>query len=566
MRSSHPHRTRRRPTAAALTLALTTGALGVAPVAAQSTAPSAAYADDFARDSLRYSAEADTNSAGNGTAEVVADGVRLSVDAPAGQDDYLYFSAAAPGDTFSATVTMESVAGDVEGGSAIWHEAFTHNNRADFGGGDGSQDGDVYAAVTLDFFGNGGRRASLCLAIVRDEGDWDAFPSFGSDGDSCVPFEGFLPDIGTEYTLGIALDREAATLTASIDGMVQVVPITTPIFAASRDRRSLQLVRFREGTAVATVHGVATESFADDFRTDPIALGPYQLSDDASDREGTVRIVDGRARFDVASDGNSYRQATLRFARDRLPDYLEADLTLSSESALSTGGRVGARLQGRLYNDTAAGGFNDREGDVNASVQLTFRDDGGRSAEYCLVRNDDADGETATPLLDAERDCLNFGFLPELDTAHEARLVLDREAGTLTFAIDDEVRVHDIATAILESGNGYREVVAYADDESVAVAFADDLRTSADAMTAEEIAAANAPVEGEDPMDTGASDTDELPDAETPVEVAEPTPAASGSGGSGGGCSIASTGDRDPLLGLLALLALVPLARRRRLA
>lgn len=539
-------------------LLLATGLAATSPVAAQSSEAPEGYADDFSRDSLRYGAEVDTNSAGNGTAEIVADGVRLRVDAPEGADDYLFFTAAAPGDTFSATVSMASITGAVDGQGGVWLEAFPFNSRADFGGENGDQDSDVYAAITLDFFGNGGRAANLCLATVRNDGPWDVYPGFGDDGSGCVTFEDFLPEFGTEYTLGLALDREAATLTASIDGLSQVVPLSTPIFAAASQRRDVQLVRFGEGTAAATVHGIATETFADDFRSDPIALAPYQTPDDSGGREGTVRVVDGRARFDVASDGESYRQASLRFTRDNLPDYLEVDIMLSSETALSSAGRAGARLQGRLYNDTAEGGFNDREGDVYASVELTFRGNGGRSAEYCLNRIDDADGEARTPLLDGGDNCVNFGFLPELDTAYEARLILDREAGTITFAIDDEVRVHDIATAILEPGSGYREIIAYADNDAAAIAFADDLRTAEDALTSEEIAAAGAPVGTSDPMD-GAMPVDV-------VDSTTDTNASDGSGGSGGGCSIVSGGSRDPLLSLLALLGLLGIVRRRRSA
>jgi len=561
-------------------------------------AQSEGYADDFSQNSLRYSAGADTNSAGNGTAEIVDDGVRLTVDAPAGNNDYLYFNAAATGDEFAATVTMDSATGDIGGGSGIWLEATLFNGTADFAGGNGSQEGDVYAAITLDFFGNGGRQATLCLSLQSDDGNGNPYPGFGSDGNSCEPFDDFLPELGAEYTLSVSLDREASTLVATIDEQEKVVPITTPVFAAGNPRRQLQLVRFEEGTAVATVHGVASEGFADDFRADPIVLAPYQIPFDPSGEEGTVTIADGRARFDVASDGDFYRQATLRFVQDRLPDHLEADMTMSSNSTVPATGRVGARVQGVLYNDTAEGGFNGREGAVYGSVELTFRGNGGRSAEYCLARSDDADGQSRTTLLDTERDCLNFGFLPELDTAYQLRLVLDREAGQVTFAIDDEVRVHDIATPILDAGdNRFRELVVYADDQSVAVGFADDLRTAADAMTAEETAAANAPMEGTDPVEmetesdtegTTAGDTDgdagtDAPGMTdmtmTPVMAMTPgttdsagstdpvTPTSGGgSSGSGGGCSITSGGQRDPVFGLLALLAIVGVARRRRRA
>ena len=548
-------------------------AAAAALAAGSASAQSAGYADDFSRDSLRYSFEAATfgGSAGNGTATLVEDGVLLAVDAPADANDYLFLGTDDPGDAFSARVTMNSIAGPIDGQGGIWLEGYLYNDTADFGGEEFSDAGNVFATVTLDFFGDGGRLASLCLQ-VDGENDSMPFPGFGEEGNNCEGFDELLPDLGTEYTLSLALDREASTLTASVGEASKVVQIETPIFASSRQQRNLQLVRFGEGTATATVHGISTERFDDDFRAEPIVFGPYQVSNDPTGQEGTVSIVDGRARFDVASDGDSYRQATLRFA-DPLPDYLEAEISVSSESALSTGGRVGTRLQGRLYNDTAAGGFNDREGDVYASVELTFRGNGGREAQYCMNRNNDADGESALPLLDAEDDCLNFGFLPELDTAYLARLALDREAGTVTFAIGDEVRVHDIATPILEAGNGYREIVLFADDDSVGVSHADDLRTSSDAMTAEEIAAANAPVDGADPMDSGtddgtapdatedASDTGDTGDTGI-VPDATPTPSAGGSG-SGGGCSI--DGERgDGLLWLLALLAVATLGLRGR--
>ena len=536
--------------AAMTTVIATVFAFATTPTAAQSTG----YADDFTSDSLRYSADAVTfgDSAGNGTATNSVDGVQLTVDAPVDSNDYVFFTVSnAPGDIFSTTVTMDSAIGAVQSESGIQLEAGLYNDTVDFGGENFSSNGNVRASINLIFSGDGGSRAELCLASVREEGDWQPVEGFAEGGNYCSSFDELRLAFDTEYSLALMLDREAATLTASVNEATQVVSINTPILSPSRFVRHIQLFEFGEGTAAATIHGISTDSFVDNFRTDPIVLGPYQASDDASGREGTVRIDDERARFDVASDGDSYRQATLRFTNP-LPDYLEAMISVSSESTLSTQGRIGNRLQGRIYNDTAAGGFNDREGDIYASVQLTFRGDGGRSAEYCMERSNDADGESTLPLLDANEFCLNFGFLPELETEYPASLILDREAGTMMFSLGDEVHVHDIATPILEPGNGYREITVFADDNSVAVGYVDDLRTAADALTAEEIAAATTTVDGSDTASATVNGVD---------VAAAPT---SSSGSSSGGCSIVASGPRDPSLGLLALLATVLLIRRRR--
>lgn len=546
-------------------------ALGLAGVAAN--AEPVDFADDFSAESLRFTLDRRPTDRATRTYDVLDDRVVMAVSATTDENQgEAQLNVWGRSDSVTARVSLDELELPVDRGAdaRVRIAGQFWNDTAD-GGTDGRV-GDVYVQLRLRARGDGSREASLCVDrdTQPDGGGNEGVPLF-EDGNNCDRFPDFVPELGVEYTLSVAVDRAAGTLTYAVDDMVRTVSLGQPVFVPASDNRRVEVLQEGvPGRAVGSVYAIGTDDFFQDFATDPPAIGPYRPFFDL-ERPGTsLSVVDGRARFETVSTPEEQGRINLRPQGES--DRIEAVLELSSESTFVAGPEGDTEPTARhylgftSYNDTAEGGFNENEGNVFAAIELNRYAEGAPRIEYCLVRSNTADfSDTLDLLAEGDRDCTDSGIDAALDTEYAASLELDREAGTLRFTVDDAELVYPIATPIfaVEDGRFFIGTGPRAFNGSTAISYIDDYRTSADAPLVSGAVA---------PTGTGGQPDAQTPDATAPDTAgdvatdatADAEDASDGSDG-GGGCSIGGRGG-DGVTWLLGLLAAAGLMARRRRA
>lgn len=556
--TAHARRTARLRLAA-LPLGL---ALGL--VSAAVKAEPVEFADDFSAESLRFTVD-DRPDEDRQTRsyEILDDRVRMTLSAT-GEDNQAGAEIDAWGrsDLLTARISLDEVnlpPGDepearIRIGGQFW------NDMAD-GGFDG-RTGDVFVQLQLRMYGDGTQDARLCVdrETQADSGDSEGVPLF-EGGANCDFFDDVVLELGAEYTLSVSVDRAAGVLTYSIDDDVRTVSLGQPVFTPAFDRRGVQFAQGGvPGRAVASVHAIGTDDYFQNFPTDPPVIGPYRPFFDLERAGTSLFVVDGRARFEVASSAEE--QGRINLIAQGESDRIEAVLELSSESTFVAGPdgdtepTARAYLGFTSYNDTAEGGFNANEGNVFAAIELNRYANGMPLIEYCLVRSNTADfSDTLDLLADGGRDCTDSGIEAALDTPYAATLELDREAGTMRFAVNESELVYPIATPIfpVEDGRFFIGTGPRAFNGSNAIVYVDDYRTSPDAPLVSGAAS---------PVGTGDEPDVQDPDPTTAGEGTGTLDTANGSSG-GGGCSIGGHGG-DGMTWLLGLLATAAIVLRRR--
>lgn len=422
--------------------------------------------------------------------------------------------------------------------SSIRIEGTWYNDTQDFGFDD--RGGDVHVQSNIQINGNGAREASFCFS--RDTGDGNNEDLNLFDGGNCGFFD-VLPEFDTEYELSIALDREAATMTFTLDDESQVIDLVGPVFEAERSDRAVSVQhRGNSGRSVGSLFSITTDSTTIDFTNGETLIAPYRPHFSSQYEGREVAVVDGRLRLAIDSavaEGNEPR-----FISRNPSEHVSANVEISSESRLD-GGLVFIGVGGDMYNDIMDGGRgpNDSEGAVFGIVNMVMNDDGEDYFEYCAFRSNASDFSDATELLGTDGEtCPRFTSVPELDTPVTLVLSVDRELGVMTFSAGDETAEFTITTERFIPHSFFNGLRVRASDGSQLISFADNLAFSADPVPLAN-SAAQLGFTG-DLADLGVSDS-----------------SISSSGG--GGCSISggSSGLSAPLLMLLGLL----IAKLRRL-
>jgi len=505
------------------------------------------FADDFSAESLRFTVDRRTEDRSVRSYEVREDRVVMTAAATSDDDQgQAELDAWGRSDSITARISLDSVdlPPDRDANVKARIAGTFYNEMAD--GGSNGNVGDVYIQLRLRARGDGSREASICVDRELED-DSEGVLLFDDGSAGCERFPDFVPELGTPYTLSVAVDREAGMLTWSVDDMERSVSLGQPVFLPARDRRGVQVTQ--EGTpgeAVASIYSVSTDDYTQDFALEAPVIGPYRPFFDLQNPGRTLSVVDGRARLEVTSGVDGDERLALPVLVDT--DRIEATLELSSESTIagtSADGEeasVDVSLGGTFYNDTAEGGFNENEGNVFSEVFIGL-DEGAPTLRYCMFRSNTADfSDTNALVAVGDDDCAEIGIAAAYDTPYPVTIELDRDAGLMRFTAGETERTHTIATPIFspESDRRFIRARARAQNGSTVVAYVDDYRTSADA-----------PLVANNGMPATSADTDST---------------TSSNGGSGGssGCSI--HGDRSGgltwLLGLFAAAALV--VRRRR--
>ena len=382
-----------------------------------------------------------------------------------------------------------------------------HNTVSDFGfperDDDSSSEGDVRAELGLRF-GATNSRAEICLEERDFEGRLQDLALFENNTEACMDFA-LQPSLGDIYELELRIDRRLSEMTARINDEVHsfILPGSANLMANSMRPFVEASTEGVNDLSVLNVLAIETDRFVDDYRVKGAPRIPFDL-DDQDDRvirgSGGIRphIQNGSVVMSISSDDGSRDQSRLNIIGET--DYLETLLSLSSETSVTSvgGEEVTAltRLSGGQYDVFADGGLDSSEiGVAWGRIEIYLEDDQSTGARYCLERFDTgAPDFMSTPLLASGELCEEFSTIPELDTFYKTVIATDREAGTVTFSIDDESVVHDITEGeIFQEGidrqfNAVRSLIDGA--SGTVVSFADDLRTDPDALTRDELRAA----------------------------------------------------------------------------
>lgn len=419
--------------------------------------------------------------------------------------------------------------GDAE--ALIQIRAVFYNDTQDYGFN--GQEGDMEAVIAIRYRGDGRRQVRIDLRR-RDENGRTQDDLFDDLDEVRSGIESIVPELDTEYRIGIALDKENSLLKFFVDDEVFDYAIPTGVFLQTR-LRTLVSVNHRgsSGIAVGKVYSIKTDRMDESYRLVAPLLAPYSPQWNSFYPGRSADIVDGRLK--LTADG------TLTSGRDpgievlKASDYVGASLELSSESQIGADGEVHVQLHSIMYNDLDGGeqdGSN--EGRVFSNIRLVAKDVGIPHVEYCISRSNTSDFSETTQLLGNDpEECPRFTIEPSLDSAYPAFIKLDRALATLTFGFGGETFVYNIPTSIGNS-RPFNGVRARTSDNSKVVAWVDDLAFS-----------------------------------ETPLPLDQSADALIRNDGelsaSGSGCSIASSGDFDPMLPALAFLSLgyMGFARRR---
>lgn len=167
-------------------------------------------------------------------------------------------------------------------------------------------------------------------------------------------------------------------------------------------------------------------------------------------------------------------------------DYLEAVVDISSETVFGESGNHFTELRADLFNDTADGGFNEREGDVKAYITFEHDTRGLRRIEYCLCRDDDAFGNQRTGLLNDGDRCRTAPIRLELDTPYRASIDFNREQPSVTFRVNGFTHTQAINSEIFDTPFKSMQVSTNPNGVASVQITVDDFRSAPAALTATE--------------------------------------------------------------------------------
>jgi len=461
-----------------------------------SFAQEAGFADDFSNDSIRFSADS-FDGAGEYSISPANDGLLLNTIAEQGELGSIVFNVQDTSDSFGIDLTHLSSS---EVSSEAYVNAFLEVNLYSDNPNSADQNGEgtVEAEITLGYGENKELGAFYCLLRSDADGQQTTVQN------SCGWMEGIELALDQRHVLDISLDKAAAEVTFSINGAEKVVGIGESIYAPGWQFRRIQL--FSDGGAAAaqaTLHSVRLGDETVEMVNNLPVFGRYTTNFELGT---SVEIVD--EKLAVRADSNAVNDTWVdaELSLQQPTDYLEAELTLSSDSDVSSSDfRVLSSLEATMFNTVADGGVDGRLGEVRANIYLEAQGNGLRRVEVCLQQYDDADGDARTGLLDPDDPntrCDNLPILIEFDKTYRTSLSLDRNASTFTFRVNEISRSIALETDLFIAADP-RSVVSMASrNDGIAVGTIDNIRSAPDALTkSEQTAGAVMPPSFPDPID-----------------------------------------------------------------
>lgn len=437
--------------------------------------------DDFSLNTLRFSLDESIPGQVENTYKVLNDQVEMTSERIVDVNAQAEFRVWRRSDSISARVSLSDqsiLAATDNSGARIGLSGPFYNDIQD-GGVEGAL-GDVVVQSELRLNNDGSRSAIFCFFRLLGD-DWSQESLNIVNGDNCGDFFGFVPELNTPYTLSISLDRIAGVISLSLNEIVREIDIGTPVYLPHQDWRSVRLrSRGTPSKAVGSVFSISTDNFTQDFSVEPLQIRPYRHLWNMVDGVRSITTTeDERARFDVASIGP--REQFYLALKDEV-EAIKSDIELSSESqivaesAAEQNSYAQIRLGGTFYNDTAEGGFNEKEGDVFAGIGLRARGDGSRTLFYCVFRsNSAANFEDPLNLINpGDDDCPDFGFVPELDKAYSAKIRLNRNPDQFVFTLDNIEKTVDITTPVFAPEDQFLGIQTSSSGGSRAIAYADN--------------------------------------------------------------------------------------------
>jgi hypothetical protein len=318
---------------------------------------------------------------------------------------------------------------------------------------------DVYASVLIGERGNG-LEAWWEIHISTDP-DFDT--SILASSDSIIS-PGILT-FNTPYVVKIEYDG-FTTFTFTVNGMT-----SGPISRVSkRGPPSYAYQRLTSSTDCCgtnpSIHATFDDVVLDNGLTiyDDFSSGIHLDSTKWVTYLGSRVTEDGKLLLDVSDDdiaiGLSESITTDLYLKDRDPDEIEAQISVSSESFLDAGLEGRAQLIGYFYNERRDGGVNalpydGNDGDVWGFIHLALQN--GVLSANAYLRSELADGDT-------DQELLWQSFTRPLALDNEYLVSIRREGEMLMFKLDDETIVYNILTPIYppspDAGDGYRRLTS----------------------------------------------------------------------------------------------------------
>jgi hypothetical protein len=349
--------------------------------------------------------------------------------------------------SLEATVTVESAAVETGSWSMVRLEGIYYNvlsaSPADF-------TGDIWAAIFIGERGNG------------LEAWWEVWESLNSEFTDDVMRDGgtlALPGVlstGTAYQAKIEYDGNDQ-FTFTVGANVATGNGPARMGGPSSGYQEFSTRVYAGGDVHATLDDATADGvMSDDFSASAIDETRWHHLEKARIAEDDALRLEVRG-VDLQPLSSSQVSETLTLEAN--PDYIEAQVTVSPDSALDAGllGQTG--LVGVFYNHERDGGvaalpFDGVDGDVWGRVQLELRDGvlvGSASLEHAT----DASNSTSDEVFRQD-------FVTPVTVGRQYLLWIMRDGTTMTFGIDDEAIEYQIATATYapspSSDGGYRTV------------------------------------------------------------------------------------------------------------
>jgi len=192
-------------------------------------------------------------------------------------------------------------------------------------------------------------------------------------------------------------------------------------------------------TLATTVSHAQPLEFADDFSTESLRFTVDRRTDDRSVR--SYEVLEDRVVMTAAATSNDDQGQADLDAWGR-SDSITARISLDSvDLPVDRDADAKARIAGTFYNEMADGGSNGNIGDVYIQLRLRARGDGSREASICVDRELEDGSEGVLLFENGSANCESFpDFVPEFGTPYTLSVSVDREAGMLTWSVDDMER------------------------------------------------------------------------------------------------------------------------------
>jgi len=312
---------------------------------------------------------------------------------------------------------------------------------------EGTEKGDIWAAVSIGDQGSG------------IEAWWEVWEATDDNGDSWEEKGGGTLDVpglayGQAYQVKIDYDGNN-NFTFTVHGVDGFLTGPARLAAENVSYKALETVVSSDGGAgngfvsasFDDVHVNDQGSAYDDFSISPLDQTNWQ------DLEFVREVDNGKLRLTAHSDGEREQS---RVGFPQIDPYIEAKITIKSNSTIASGDRGIARIDGYIYNDTyGPGNYVGYTGNVWAAIDINYYGDGTLAAKCYGSKALNADDTESEDLFGR-----TFNLPIILDRAYKLSIHFD--GSRLIFTCKDtvtgrmDVSVYNIETSIYEPFDAFR--------------------------------------------------------------------------------------------------------------